>query len=236
MHSTRRVIGPYAIVIAFLLPTVRQMWSNAARAVPMMWLDVLATAVVNQTWVVYRGAEFTSWLLLVSLMDIGYLPWRRRHVDGSAASRLAETWFCCAVQWAAFRLILYPLHGLATVAALSVFCMPSPGAVRWMPLMSVIPPALTYVGYAALKKNSFELLPGSAAPPVLEESLGCLTNNASAASLHPGDPVCVRPSEAPMTSPVMVQLVPRRPLLCMPSPPTENTFPVGSLVPCSSTY
>ena len=222
------------MVTSFLLcPTVRQMWSNAARALPMMWMDVLATAVVNQTWVVYRGAEFTSWLLLVSLMDIGYLPWRRRHVDGSAASRLAETWFCCAVQWAAFRLILYPLHGLATLAALSVFCMPAPGVVRWMPLMSVIPPALTYVGYAALKKNSLEpLRAGAAAAPVLEESLGCMvTNNASAASLHQGaDPACViRQPEAPTTSPVTVQLVPRRSLLCTPSPPTGNTFPVGSL-------
>ena len=210
-----------------LCPTAHVLWCNAARAVPMMWLDVLATAVVNRTWIVYRGAEFTTWLLLMSLMDIGYLPWRQRHVSG--LSRLSESFMCYAVQWAAFRLILYPLHGMAAVAVLSLVCLPTPVAVRWMPLLSVVPLAVTYVGFANYKKK----LRGNV---LVDTKPTSMTNmNASNVQLgaYMGGPSMGGPSMPPPTpslttmTPSIRQLVPHRLELLRRLLPT-NVFQVGA--------
>ena len=212
-----------------LCPTAHVLWSNAARAVPMMWLDVLATAVVNRTWIVYRGAEFTTWLLLMSLMDIGYLPWRQRHVSG--LSRLSETFMCYAVQWAAFRLILYPLHGMAAVAALSLVCLPTPVAVRWMPLLSVVPLAVTYVGFATYKKK----LRGNVlvdTKPTSQMVHGPSMTNMNASNVQLGTymagPTMPPPTPSSTTmTPSIRQLVPHRLNLLRRLLPT-NVFQVGA--------
>ena len=133
-----------------------RMWTKVRRAVPVVWVDMFVTAAFGRSLLVIRGLEFALWMLLMTLVGADWIPASLAHqpvISGHEPLAVAARLLRVVFHWAIFRLVVYPLNGIATFLALDFLRLPVPFSSRWLPVLCLLPVAVVYVACELLEES-----------------------------------------------------------------------------------